>query len=66
MSNIGASGCKAICGALERNTNVAEWQHISTCIQSRSVVALIGFWLKGGRVVMSVFCSVPLGRSVVT
>ena len=66
MSNIGASGCKAICGALERNTNVAEWTHISTCIQSRSAVALIGFWLKGGSVAMSVCCSVPLGRSVVT
>ena len=46
---IGASGCKAICGALERNTNVAEWWHISTWIQSRSVVVLIGFWLKGGK-----------------
>ena len=40
---IGASGCKAICGALERNTNVAEWWHISTWIQSRSAVVLIGF-----------------------
>ena len=29
-------------------------------------VVLIGFWLKGGRVVMSACCSVPLGRSVVT
>jgi hypothetical protein len=26
---IGASGCKAICGALERNTIVTEWRHIS-------------------------------------
>ena len=26
---IGASGCKAICGALERNTIVTEWWHIS-------------------------------------
>ena len=25
---IGASGCKAICGALERNTIVTEWWHI--------------------------------------
>ena len=66
MSKIGASGCKAICGALERNTNVAEWWHISTWIQSRSAVALIGFWLKGGSVAMSVCCSVPFGRSVVT
>ena len=63
---IGASGCKAICGALERNTNVADWTHISTWIQSRSAVVLLGFWLKGGRVVMSACWSVPLGRSVVT
>ena len=26
---IGASGCKAICGALERNTIVTEWLHQS-------------------------------------
>ncbi len=26
---IGASGCKAICGALEQNTIVTEWRHIS-------------------------------------
>jgi hypothetical protein len=44
---IGASGCKAICGALERNTNVADWTHSRTWIQSRSVVVLIGFWLRG-------------------
>jgi hypothetical protein len=24
---IGASGCKAICSALERNTTVTEWDH---------------------------------------
>ncbi len=26
---MGASGCKAICGVLERNTNVVEWRHTS-------------------------------------
>jgi hypothetical protein len=48
MSNIGASGCKAICGALERNTNVAEWTHISTWIQSRTVCCAHRFLVEGG------------------
>jgi hypothetical protein len=48
ISKIGASGCKAICGALERNTNVAEWWHISTWIQPCSVVCAFRFLIEGG------------------
>jgi hypothetical protein len=45
---IGASGCKAICGALERNTNVAEWRHICTWIKPCSVVCAFRFLVEGG------------------
>ena len=42
---IGASGCKAVCGALEQNTAVVAWWHISTWIvQCCCVCSCLGEW----------------------
>jgi hypothetical protein len=42
---IGASGCKAICSALERNTIVTEWWHI----RALTVPCYVSCLVLGGR-----------------
>ena len=47
---IGASGCKAICSALERNTIVTEWAHMSALTVPCCVVLVLGGSGGGGHV----------------
>ena len=62
---MGASGCKAICGVLERNTNVVEWRHtcddfgeeggraIARMLERNSTLKSLSIWSKSALASMS-------------